>query len=261
MDLGMAGKTAVVTAAGGGLGGAIAAGLAREGVAVAVADIDRAAAWATTTQITEAGGIARDYTCDLSDSASVTDLAEKVHRELGEPEVLVNITGGPPPSSISGVNQEIWAAQFQAMVAGVILLTDLLLPAMRERKWGRIITSTSSGVVSPIPNLGISNTLRAALAGWSKTLASEVGADGVTVNVAVPGRIATRRIEQLDRARAEREGKTPQQVAGESSASIPIHRYGLPEEYAAPVVFLASQQASYITGAMLRIDGGLIPSV
>ena len=147
------------------------------------------------------------------------------------------------------------------MVLGVIHLTDLVLPAMRSRGWGRIITSTSSGVLTPIPNLAISNTLRASLHGWSKTLAAEVGAQGVTVNVVVPGRIATARVARLDAAKAQREGSTPEQVATASANGIPLRRYGTPEEYGAAVAFLASAAAAYITGTTLRVDGGLVPSL
>ena len=126
---------------------------------------------------------------------------------------------------------------------------------------GRIVTSTSSGVVQPIPNLGISNTLRASLVGWSKTVAAEVAADGVTVNVVVPGRIKTRRVDELDTKAAERQGKSVEQVVKESLASIPAARYGHPDEFARVVTFLASAPASYVTGCVLRIDGGLIKSI
>jgi 3-oxoacyl-[acyl-carrier protein] reductase len=132
---------------------------------------------------------------------------------------------------------------------------------MRAKKWGRIITSTSSGVLAPIPNLGISNTLRSALVGWSKTLASEVAADGITVNIVIPGRIATNRIRQLDEARVVRECKTLEEVVKASTTSIPMHRYGEPEEFANAVTFLASNRASYITGTMIRVDGGMIQGV
>jgi 3-oxoacyl-[acyl-carrier protein] reductase len=132
---------------------------------------------------------------------------------------------------------------------------------MRERGWGRVITSTSSGVVAPIPNLGISNALRSSLLGWSKTLAREVARDGVTANIVVPGRIGTDRIRFLDEAKAQREGRSPEDVANESTGSIPAGRYGDPAEYAAAVAFLASERASYITGSVLRVDGGLIPTV
>jgi len=132
---------------------------------------------------------------------------------------------------------------------------------MRERRWGRIITSTSSGVVAPISNLGISNALRLALVGWSKTLAREVGRDGVTANIILPGRIATDRIRFLDVTKAEREGRAVEDVMAESTDSIPLGRYGRPEEYGDVVAFIASERAAYLTGSVIRVDGGLIPSI
>jgi 3-oxoacyl-[acyl-carrier protein] reductase len=174
---------------------------------------------------------------------------------------MVNITGGPPPSPAAGQDPALWTKHFQAMVLSVIAITDRVLPGMRERRWGRVITSTSSGVVSPIPNLGLSNALRLSLVGWSKTLAREVGKDGITANVILPGRIATDRIKFLDDAKAKREGRTAAEVAAESEAGIPLGRYGKPEEYGAVVAFLASERAAYITGSVIRVDGGLIASV
>jgi 3-oxoacyl-[acyl-carrier protein] reductase len=147
------------------------------------------------------------------------------------------------------------------MVMSVIAITDRVLPGMRQRKWGRVITSTSSGVVAPIPNLGISNALRLALVGWSKTLAGEVGRDGVTANIVLPGRIATQRIQFLDSQRAKRENRSVEDVAAASVASIPVGRYGRPEEYGDMVAFLASTRASFITGSVIRVDGGMIASV
>ncbi len=147
------------------------------------------------------------------------------------------------------------------MVLSVIAITDRVLPGMRERRWGRIITSTSSGVVAPIPNLGISNALRLSLVGWSKTLAREVARDGITANIILPGRIATDRIRFLDKAKAERERRSVEEVAAESTGSIPVGRYGEPEEYGDVVAFLASAQASYLTGSVIRVDGGLIASI
>src|SRR5690606_3200025 len=126
---------------------------------------------------------------------------------------------------------------------------------------GRVITSTSSGVIAPIPNLGISNALRSTLVGWSKTLAREVAADNVTVNVVLPGRIGTSRIAQLDEAKARREGRSVEAVIEESVRSIPIGRYGRPQEYGDVVTFLASERASYVTGSIVRVDGGYIPSI
>jgi 3-oxoacyl-[acyl-carrier protein] reductase len=162
---------------------------------------------------------------------------------------------------VAGQDPAVWSKHFQSMILSVIAITDRVLPFMRERKWGRVITSTSSGVLAPIPNLGLSNSLRSALAGWSKTLSREVAREGITANIVVPGRIATGRIRFLDEARAKRENRTVESVTAESTGSIPAGRYGRPEEYAAAVAFLASEHAAYITGSIVRVDGGLVPSV
>lgn len=261
MDLGINGRVALVLGGGGGLGGAIAKSLAGEGARVVVADLFEEGALTTVAAIQDAGGEARAASWDLADLPAM-DRAVGELEDAGWPvDILVNITGGPPPSLVSGQGEDVWRDYFGSMVLPVIQLTDRVLPGMKERGWGRIITSASSGVLTPIPNLGLSNALRSTLVGWSKTLAKEVGAAGVTSNIVVPGRIATRRIVFLDEAKAQREGRAAQEVADESASSIPIGRYGEPEEYAAAVTFLASAQASYITGTMLRVDGGLIPSV
>jgi 3-oxoacyl-[acyl-carrier protein] reductase len=261
MDLGLQGKTALVLGAGGGLGGAIAIALAREGAKIAAADIDAAAIEKTTQQLGAAGAKSIGLVWDLSDLPAIAGHMASIEAQLGQVDILVNNTGGPPPSSASGQDPALWSKQFQSMVLPVIALTDRILPGMRARKWGRIITSTSSGVVAPIANLAISNTLRLSLVGWSKTLAREVGRDGITVNIVVPGRIATARTKFLDEARAKREGRAVEDVVAESTGSIPAGRYGKPEEYADAVAFLASGRAAYVTGSTIRVDGGLIASI
>ena len=198
---------------------------------------------------------------DFSDLAGTERIAHETARRLGAVHILVNNTGGPPPTPVSGQPASLWAQQFNAMVLSVIALTDRVLPGMKARKFGRILTSASSGVIAPIPHLGLSNALRSSLVGWSKTLAREVARDGITANVIVPGRIATDRIAFLDARKAEREGKTVAEVEAESLAAIPAGRYGRPEEYGDLAAFLASPRAGYITGSVLRMDGGLIANV
>lgn len=261
MDLGLHGKTALVLGAGGGLGGAIARTLAREGAKVALADVDGEALMPVQQEIEATGGEALPLIWDLADLSVIEDRVAQIEATLGPVDILVNNTGGPPPTPVSGQSAEVWARHFQSMVLSVIGITDRVLPGMRQRRWGRIVTSTSSGVVAPIPNLGLSNTLRLSLVGWSKTLAREVGRDGITTNVVLPGRVATGRIRFLDEQKAAREKRPVEEVTAESTASIPLCRYGEPQEYADVVAFLASERASYLTGSVIRVDGGLIASI
>ncbi|MBV9656437.1 MAG: SDR family oxidoreductase [Acetobacteraceae bacterium] len=261
MDLGLRGKTALVLGAGGGLGRAIAKSLAAEGARVAVGDINATSLEPTVQDIAAAGSEALPLVWDLADLGQTEGHVASIEQRFGPVDVLINNTGGPPPTPASGQPAELWSKHFQSMVVSVIALTDRVLPGMRQRKWGRIITSTSSGIVAPIPNLGVSNALRLSLVGWSKTLAREIGRDGITANIVLPGRVATQRILFLDKAKAERENRPAEEVSAESTASIPLGRYGDPEEYAAVVTFLASTRASYVTGSVIRIDGGLIASI
>ena len=261
MDLKLNDRTALVLGAGGGLGRATALSLAREGVRVALADVDAGALGASKDMIAAIDRKAISIVWDLADLDSIDAHVATAEADLGPIDILVNITGGPPPTAVSGQEVELWEKSFRSMVLSVIKITDRVVPGMRERQWGRIVTSVSSGVISPIPNLGLSNSLRSSLVGWSKTLAGEVARDGVTANVVVPGRIGTQRIRFLDERKAERESRPIDDVVAESVASIPAGRYGEPAEYADAITFLASARAGYITGATLRVDGGYISSI
>jgi 3-oxoacyl-[acyl-carrier protein] reductase len=239
MDFGLKGKRALVLGGSRGLGAAIAKALADEGVVVLAAS--------------RSG----DYPVDLSDAASVAALIDKVKAEGGV-DILVNNGGGPKAGPALGQTSADWVAAFQTMATSLFTITEALLPAMIDRGWGRIITVGSSGVVAPIPNLAISNGVRGAIAGWSKSLASEVARHTITVNMVLPGRIDTDRVRELDAGKANKTGASLQAVQEASRNEIPMGRYGRPEEFGAAAAFLASQQASYITGSMLRVDGGMI---
>ncbi|MCA0400166.1 MAG: SDR family oxidoreductase [Proteobacteria bacterium] len=261
MDMGLKGKVALVTAASGGLGGAIAHGLGAEGVHVAITGTKADKLEAKAAEIRALGVKVLPIVWDLGDLSLIEPSIARIEAELGPIDILVNNTGGPPPTSAAGQATDIWRKHFEAMVLSVLAITDRVLPGMKARGWGRIITSTSMGVIVPIPNLGISNTLRASLVGWSKTLATEVAKDGITANILSPGRIETDRIRALDAARASREGRPVEEVAAASRAAIPAGRYGTPEEFADVAVFLASKRAAYVTGSNIRVDGGAIPNV
>jgi 3-oxoacyl-[acyl-carrier protein] reductase len=257
MNLGLENRQALVTGASRGLGRAIALALAAEGAKVtAVArDTDRLSQLAAEAA-TGPGSITAKA-CDLSNATAIQGLSQV----LQHTDVLVLNTGGPPAGAAADIADAVWLAQFEAMFLSAIRLTRLALPGMRKRGFGRIIAVVSSGVVQPIPNLAVSNAIRMALVGWAKTLSSEVANQGITVNCLAPGRIATDRVAEIDGARARREGIALDEVERQSRATIPAGRYGEATEFASMATFLASTQASYMTGDIIRVDGGLIRSV
>jgi 3-oxoacyl-[acyl-carrier protein] reductase len=260
MNLGLEGKRALVLGASRGLGLAIAHSLAAEGVRVVLCGRDEAALASAVEGICAAGGQAVSARLDLADAAQRRSLLDELLAEEGF-DILINNGGGPAPGAISAVETQVWQQSFESMIAALFEVTNRILPCMRAKGWGRVINVVSSGVVQPIPNLGVSNALRSAVIGWAKTLASEVAAEGVTVNSVVPGRIATERVGQLDAAAAKRGNTSVEAVAEASRKTIPVGRYGRPEEFADTVAFLASERASYITGSNVRVDGGMIRSI
>ncbi|WP_419914060.1 SDR family oxidoreductase [Hoeflea sp.] len=261
MDLGIAGKTALVMGASQGLGRAIAETLAEEGANVVLVARDAEALETLAKEITDKHDV-RATVCpvDLSDSLAVTAFCTRVENEF-KPDMLLNNTGGPPPSPSTGVSDEVWHNSAQMMLFSVVRVTEAALPAMKARGWGRIVAIGSSGIVQPIPNLAVSNTIRGAVAGFCKSLSAEVAANGITVNMVLPGKIDTGRLGRIDTAQAEREGKSVEEVRAAGQAAIPIKRYGQPEEFAKVAVFLLSDPAGYVTGQMTRIDGGIIRSI
>jgi 3-oxoacyl-[acyl-carrier protein] reductase len=261
LDLGLKSRTALVMGGSQGLGLGVARALLEEGASVAISSRSAEGLAAARDGLPTA---LRDrchvVAADLADPAAPSAIVAGARQALGEVDILVNNSGGPPTGMPSAVSAEEMSAQFEKMVRPLIAITLALLPAMRERGWGRILTMASSGVVQPIPHLPISNSLRASLVGFMKTLAGEVARDGITVNVLAPGRIATNRTRSMT-ALARRLSRSEADVARESAAAIPAGRYGSVEEFGAVAAFLASGPASYVTGSIVRVDGGAIRSI
>ncbi len=226
MDLGITGKRALVLGGNRGIGQGIAQALVREGVHVAITgrDTERMKAAVAELKACNPAAEVESFALDLADTAGLAAFVSKVTGSFGAIDILVNNTGGPGYGGASERGIAEWTSSFNEMVLSVITLTDALLPGMRRRQWGRIMTVVSSGVVQPIPILGVSNTLRNALVTWSKTLSMEVAKDGVTVNVLVPGRIDTERVRMTDEAVAQKDRITVEEAKRRSTAMIPMGR-------------------------------------
>lgn len=262
MDFGLSTKNALVLASSRGLGLGIAEALAAEGANVMLVGRTADRIKANAEAITARGrGKAYGMAADIGATGAVEQIARIAEDTMGPIDILINNTGGPPAKPATEVGADEWAKHFKAMCEPVFAMTARLLPGMRERKWGRIVTVASSGVEQPIPNLALSNALRSSILGWSKTLSAEVAKDGVTVNMILPGRIATDRIRELDEANAKRQGKSMAEIEAASIAAIPTGRLGTAEEFGAVAAFLCSAQAAYVTGVKIRVDGGATRSV
>jgi len=261
MDLQLKEKTALILGGSKGLGRGVADALAAEGVAVALVARGQEALDRAVSEITSRGGKAVGFAGDLANWPSVEDAANAARKQLGAIDILLNNSGGPPPSGVAGVSAKVWEDQFHAMVLPFFRLTDLLLGDMRARKWGRILNVASISVVEPLAAIGVSNTLRSAVVGWAKTLATETARDGITVNTLLPGVIATDRTVQMSRIAAERQKISIEEAIERTAQTIPVGRVGTAAEFGAVAAFLASPLAAYVTGSLIRIDGGSLRSV
>ena len=253
MDLGLKGKVALVTGATSGLGLASAKALAAEGVRVAIVGRRADLAEQEAAALPDAIGIA----ADITDPDAPQRIVDETSARLGEIELFVGSTGGPTPGGALDTPAAAYDTALDLLVKPMVRLSHLVLPSMQERGFGRIVFVTSTVVREPVPVLVLSNSVRMAVHGFAKTLSKQVAADGVTVNCVMPGRIATDRIAQLDGAAAQATGRTIEQIQEAGRRSIPAGRYGEPAEFGAVVAFLCSQQAAYVNGASIPVDGAV----
>ncbi len=253
MNLGLDGKVALVCGASRGIGRAIADELAAEGASVAVCsrDADRLNAAAA-----EIGTDVLAIPADLSEPGEGTRVVQATEERFGRVDILVANTGGPPAGTHDTLTLEDWDRATALLLRSTVELSTAALGGMKDRGWGRILAVTSVAVKQPVDNLILSNSLRAAVTGYAKTLAREVAKDGITVNTILPGYTATERVTELNQANAAREGVGVEEVQARLEASIPMGRLAEPEEFAALAVFLASERAGYLTGGSFAVDGG-----
>jgi 3-oxoacyl-[acyl-carrier protein] reductase len=258
MDFGLRGRRAVVGGATSGLGRASAEALAAEGCELLIWSRSDERLSATARELSSSYGVRVEHVAADAASPDAAATVAAAAQAFGPVDIVVLNAGGPPTTDPTATDREGWERALQLLTTTPIDLATRLLPGMRERGWGRLLAILSSSIRQPIPDLVYSTSGRSALAAWLKTTAGAVAADGVTVNGVMPGRIATARVHQLDVGRAEREGRTEDEVRAGHLATIPARRYGEPAELGALVAFLASERASYITGQLVAVDGGLI---
>src|SRR5256886_5040616 len=259
MDFGLKDRIALVAAASRGIGYAAALELAREGARVFICSRDERRASEAAQKIHEAtganvAGIAADVTNGRESEQFVNVALERA----GRVDICVTNAGGPPATVFADTDIEMFRHAFEQNALSAIRFAKLVLPGMLERQWGRIINITSVSVKQPIDGLLLSNTVRAGLTGFAKTLSNEVASQGVTVNNVAPGYTLTERQDELAEVRGKAAGKSKQEVIDSWATQAPIQRMAAPEEIAAAVAFLASERASYITGVTLQVDGGWV---
>jgi 3-oxoacyl-[acyl-carrier protein] reductase len=259
MDLGLKGKRALVMGASKGLGRAIADSLADEGAALVISGRSQASLDAAAAELLGRGAAAaHGVPADVASAEQMDALADAAVRLLGGVDILVLNHGGPPPGTALEITEAQLIEWFPKIVLNPIRIATRLLPAMRAQQWGRIITVGSTGMVAPIPNLALSNILRAAIVGWNKSLSSEVAADGVTCNIMAPGAILTDRQLETQGSLAKKRGITVEEQIKDRATQIPVGRLGVASEFGPMGAFLASQHGAYITGSIIRIDGGIV---
>lgn len=259
MDLGLTGKIALVSAASKGLGRAAALALARDGARLAICARGREALEATAASIhRETGAEVLPIVADVASPADPRRLVDETVGRFGGLDILVTNAGGPKPGPFSALTEEDWQQAVNLLLFSVVRLSMAAVPHLKQRGGGRIIHITSVAVKQPVENLMLSNSIRAAVVGFAKTLANELAPDRILVNCVAPGYTRTDRVQELARAAVEREGIDVGTFEQRLAQHIPLRRIADPAEFGSLVAFLASDRASYITGAVIQVDGGYV---
>jgi 3-oxoacyl-[acyl-carrier protein] reductase len=254
-------RVAVVLAASKGLGRACAQTLAERGWDLVVCSRTAEGVRGTVEALEAAGARAEGVEADVSRAEDIERVFARADEAFGRVDALVCNAGGPPPGDFLALDDGKWERGFELTLMSAVRAMRAAIPRMRSGGFGRLVVLGSSSVRRPIPNLVLSNAYRPALAGVIKSLAVELGPDGITANMVSPGRLETERLRELDAKNAEKRGTTAEEVRAASEASIPMGRYGTPQDLAEAVAFLVSEQAGYITGQSLLVDGGLVPTI
>jgi 3-oxoacyl-[acyl-carrier protein] reductase len=262
MDTGLKDKTVLITASSTGIGKAVAELFAQEGCKIAISSRSKDNLLSTTKEIKEKYNIEPFWSvCDLNKQKDIENTFDAVARQFGTVDILVNNCGGPIPGLFQQLEEEDWNFAYEQVLLSVVRFSKLVLPGMMANRWGRIINLTSISVKQPIDNLVLSNSLRAGVTGLTKSLSNEVAKFNITVNNVAPGMTLTRRLYELAVVEAKAKGKSHEEILVEMAKRVPLNRLARPEEIASVVVFLASKQASYVTGNTIQVDGGYVKSV
>ena len=257
MDMGLKGKVAIIAGGSQGLGKAVATEMVREGAKVAIGALDDPELPKAVEEISAVtGGEVLGIPVDVTKAEEAKNFIRKAIEHYGTVDILVNNAGGPPSKTFLEIDDDLWNMGVRLNLMSTIIMTREAVPTMIEKRWGRVINMTSIAVKQPIDGLILSNTVRSGVIGLAKTLSNELASYNITVNNVCPGYTMTERVRKLAIVTAEKQGTTPEAVVKGWESEVPMGRMGTPEEFAALVTFLASERASYITGASIQIDGG-----
>ena len=262
METGLKDKTVLITASSTGIGKAVAELFAQEGCRIAISSRSKENLLFATQELKEKYSLEPFWSvCDLNKQKDIENTYAAVARHFGTVDILVNNCGGPVPGLFQQLEEEDWNSAYDQVLLSVVRFSKLVLPGMMAKNWGRIINLTSISVKQPVDNLVLSNSLRTGVTGLTKSLSNEVAKFNITVNNVAPGLTLTGRLYELAVIEAKEKGKSHEEILVEMAKRVPLNRLARPEEIASVVVFLASRQASYVTGNTIQIDGGYVKSI